>query len=97
MIFFYYLFLFAGIVLIALITRFFVLQNKNISAELFSEALKNENGGHFEAAVVSYENALDEVEKFRFHNTLKNRIIAKIKVLRALIKYRNNFHLTIRR
>ena len=67
-------------------------KKKNLPVELFMEAQKNENNGHFEEAVVTYESALDEVKKFRFHGSLKNKIISKLKVLNTAIAYKNNLH-----
>ncbi len=65
-------------------------KKKNLPLRLFIEAQKNENDGHFEEAVVTYESALDEVKKFRFHGALKNKIINKLKVLNTAIAYQNN-------
>lgn len=66
-------------------------KKKNLPVRLFIEAQKNENNGHFEEAVVTYESALDEIKKIRFHNNLKNKIINKLKVLHTAIEYKNNF------
>jgi len=85
----YYLFLFIGFSIIFLVVRSLVLRKKNISVELFNKALKNENSGHFEEAVVTYESALNEVKKIRFHGNLKNKIVEKLKVLHTLIEYNN--------
>jgi hypothetical protein len=78
--------------LIILLIRFFVLRKKNISVELYIEALRNENNGHFEAAVITYETALNEVKKIRFHSSLKNKIIQKLKLLHTVVEYNNNLH-----
>lgn len=86
---FYYFYLFIVLLIIFLVIRSLVLRKKNISVELFNEALRNENNGHFEQAVVTYENALNEVKKIRFHGTLKNKIVEKLKVLHTLIEYNN--------
>ena len=51
-----------------------LVNKKNLPVRLFIEAQKNENDGHFEEAVITYESALDEVRKFRFHGSLKNKI-----------------------
>jgi hypothetical protein len=71
---------------------FLVLRKKNIPVKLFVEALRNENNGYFEEAVITYETALNEVNKIRFHGTLKNKIIAKLKLLRTVIEYKNSLH-----
>lgn len=81
------------LILTFLFFRSAVLRKKNIPVELYVEALKNENSGDFEAALVTYETALDEVKKIRFHSTLKNKIIGKLKLLHTIIEYKNNFHL----
>ena len=76
-----------------LMIRSWVLQRKNIPVELYVKALQNENSGNFEQALISYESALEEVNKIRFHRNFKNKIIEKIKLLHTLIEYRNSFHL----
>lgn len=88
---YYYLFLFIVLSIIFLIIRFLVLRRKNISVELFVKALKNENSGHFEDALITYESALNEVNKIRFHGNFKNKIIEKIKLLHTLIEYKDSF------
>ena len=80
------------LIIIFLFRRFF--QNKkNVPGELFTEALRNENSGYFETAIMKYERALDEVKKNRFQdNSLKSKIIEKLKVLHTVIEYKNGFH-----
>ena len=73
-----------------LVIYFFILRRKNIPVELFVEALRNENNGYFEQAVITYKIALNEVNKIRFHSTLKNKIVAKLKLLHTVIEYKNN-------
>ena len=92
----YYYYIYSAIVLSAtiLFTRFAIQKRKNISVRLFSEALKDENNGHLEEAVITYQNALDEVKKVRFHNRLETKIVAKLKVLNTVIAYTNNSHFT---
>jgi hypothetical protein len=77
-----------------ILIRSFILRRKNIPVRLFNEALRNENSGHFEEAVMTYETALNEINKIRFHGTLKNKIIDKIKVLRTNLEYNNNLRFT---
>jgi hypothetical protein len=73
--------------------RRFGMQKKNVPGELFAEALRNENSGHFETAIVTYERALNEARKVRFQsNDLKSKIIEKLKVLHTVIEYKNGFH-----
>jgi len=69
-----------------------LVKKKDLPVRLFIEAQKTENDGHFEEAVITYESALDEVNKLRFHSSLKNKIIDKLKVLHTTIEYKNNFH-----
>jgi len=68
-----------------------LVKKKTLPLRLFIEAQKNENDGRFEEAVIAYESALDEARKFRFHGSLKNKIINKLKVLHTTIEYKNNF------
>lgn len=92
MTFFYILVVCIMILLIILLTRFLIARQKDIPAELFAEALKNENCGYFEEAMVTYENALVKVGKSRFRdNSLRKRIIEKLKVLHTTIEYKKSF------
>lgn len=88
---YYYFFLIIALSLIIFFIRAFLLRKKNIPAELFVEALRNENSGHFEAAVISYKSALNEVKKNRLRSiSMENRINEKIKVLHTIIEYKNS-------
>ena len=79
--------------LFILMIRRIVSTRRNAPDELFAEALKNENSGQFEAAIITYERALGEVKKAGFQNgDLKNNIIEKLKVLNTVIGYQNGFH-----
>ena len=82
------------IVITILVISSILVKKKSLPVRLFIEAQKNENDGQFEEAVVTYESALDEVRKVRFHASLKNRIIDKLKVLHTAIEYKNNLHFT---
>ena len=86
---YYYFFLFIVSFIIFVILRSLVLRKKNVSVELFVKALRNENSGHFEEAIVIYESALSEVKKIRFNRNLKLKIIEKLKILHTLIEYKN--------
>jgi hypothetical protein len=90
--FYNYFFLLIMLSIIILLILFLVHRKKNIPVELFLEALRNENNGHFEEAVITYETALNEVSKIRFHGTLKNKIIQKLNLLHTVIEYKNNQH-----
>ena len=76
--------------LIASIISSFFLKKNDLPVELFVEGLKYENDGHFDEAIINYENALSEVGKNRFHQDLKNKIIQKLKVLLTIIEYKKN-------
>jgi hypothetical protein len=92
---YYYLSLIVVFTLFILLIRSLILRKRNIPAGLFVEALRNENSGHFEEAVINYEKALDEVQGNRFYDGgFKNRIIEKIKVLNTIIEYKNGLHIT---
>lgn len=79
--------------LLIYLIRSYILKKKNAPGKLFAQALENENSGQYEAAVVSYENALVAVKKNRFNNNgMKNKIVEKLKVLHTVIDYKNNFH-----
>jgi hypothetical protein len=62
----------------------------SIPVELFNEALRNENSGNFEAALITYKYALTEAEKTLFLSELKYKISGKLKVLHTIIDYRNS-------
>ena len=62
---YYYLYLGIALMVVVLSARFLVLKKKNIPVRLFAIALKNENSGHLQEAIVNYETALVEVEKIR--------------------------------
>jgi hypothetical protein len=74
--------------------RRFVLPEKENPGKLFSEALRNENNGYFEIAIINYEKALKEVKgNGLLKSNLRSKIIAKIKILYTVIDYKNGFHL----
>lgn len=73
--------------------RRFVPENKNIARVLFSEALKNENDGYFETALINYGKALEAVKKSRFYrSSLESKIVAKLKILQTVIAYKNGIY-----
>ncbi len=80
------------ILLISFLISSIFFQKKNLPVKLFFEGLKNENSGHYEEAIMNYENALTEVKKNKFHGHLKNKIIEKLKVLHTIIEYKNSLH-----
>jgi hypothetical protein len=91
MAFYFYIFLLMILSIIILLICSFILWKKNIPVELFVEALRKENNGNFEEAVINYETALNKSKKIRFlSNSFENKIIEKIKVLHTIIDYKNN-------
>jgi len=93
-------FLYAPFIMIAVIIASIIsslfLKKRNLPVELFVEGLKYENSGHFEEAIINYENALDVVKKNRFQSNMKNKIIQKLKVLNTIIEYKKSLLFTRR-
>lgn len=82
------------VIFIIYLYRRFIPQRKNNPGKLLSEALRNENNGYFELAVLNYEKALKEVKGNRLlKSSLRSKIILKIKILYTVIDYKNGFHL----
>ena len=92
-IFQYLPFIMIALLITSVISSIF-LRKKNLPVELFNEGLKYENDGHFDEAIVNYENALNEVRKNRFHSDLENKIIQKLKVLYTISEYQKNIQFT---
>jgi hypothetical protein len=90
---YYILFSLLLLLLVILLGSYFWGRRKSIPSELFSAALKNENSGDFEAAIVNYKSALDEVKKARFNSDLEKRILEKLKVLHTNIEYQKGFRI----
>lgn len=88
--FYYYILLFLVLSTTLVLIRYFSRRKKNIPVQLFIDALKDENSGNFEEAIITYENALKEVKKDKFNNDLKNKIVEKLKLLHTVIDYNNN-------
>lgn len=83
-----------ALLLITLLSCFIFLQRKNAPVRLYVEALKNENSGFLEAALITYETALEEVKKIRFHKQLENKIIEKLRLLHTIIEYKKGLVFT---
>ena len=86
--FFIYLTIIVGIFF--LLARYFVLRRKSPALFLFISASKAENCGNYHEAIILYEKALSEVQKTRFHQNLKIKIIEKLKVLHTVEIYNND-------
>lgn len=81
-------------VFIIYLYRRFVIPRKENPGKLFSEALRNENNGYYEIAIINYEKALKEVKgNGLLKSNLRSKIITKIKILYTVIDYKNGFHL----
>jgi hypothetical protein len=72
---------------VILLVRVFTRSRKNTPAALLVEALRYENNGLYEQAVISYGAALEKIKKIRSQRALKNKITAKLKVLHTIIEY----------
>ncbi|HYM92553.1 MAG TPA: hypothetical protein VET23_00290 [Chitinophagaceae bacterium] len=90
--FYYYLFLSTQLPLIVILSRSYFFRKRNLPAELFSEALRNENNEDFEEALTAYENVLSELNRTGSRSYLKFKSTEKIKVLRSIINYKNSFY-----
>ena len=65
---------------------------KNDAVTLFKAALKEENTGHFGAAIIQYELALQQAEKKGFDKSLRRMINEKLKVLHTINEYEKEMH-----
>jgi hypothetical protein len=90
--FYYYFFSVILLSLIVVLIYSFTIWRKEIPVQLFIEALKEENNGDFEEAIAGYEIALHEFDKIKSHNSIRNKIIEKLKVLHLVIDYQNSIH-----
>jgi hypothetical protein len=88
--FYIYLILFIIIIYIFHVIRMFIQSRENIPMALFIKALKEENSGSFEEAIISYENALGKFVRINYRGSLKNRITEKLKILHTVTEYRKN-------
>src|SRR4030095_9519739 len=83
-----YLVIFLGILF--LLVRYLFLRKTSRSTQLYSKAIKAENEGLYDEAVISYENALIEIKKNRFHRNLEIKIRAKLKILDTIRTYKKD-------
>jgi hypothetical protein len=89
---YYYFFSFIILSIIVVLVYSFTTWRKGVPVELFVRALKEENNGDFEQALAGYEIALYEFEKTKSNNSMRNKIIEKLKVLHLVIDYQNSIH-----
>jgi hypothetical protein len=90
MLFYYYIYLFLALMILFFLIKGLLRRKKDTSVDFFVAALKDENDGYYEEAVITYEKALTEAKKSRFHTMLKVKISEKIKVLHTVIDYENS-------
>ena len=83
-----YLVIFLGILF--LFVRYLFSRKTSLSTQLYSKAIKAENEGLYDEAVTSYENALSEIKKNRFHRSLRIKICEKLKVLDTIRNYKKD-------
>jgi len=89
---YYYILFVISLAIILVLVRYYLFTKNNIPVQLFAKGLENENSGYYQAAVVSYESALQEVKKKKYHNSqLEDKIVGKLKVLKTMIEYENSF------
>lgn len=90
----FYTILSATILIILLFILKTVIQKKRPSSfSLYVKALKDENSGNLEEALVSYRIAYEEAAKTRFQEDMKQRILKKMKVLHSMKGYNKQFQL----
>lgn len=85
--YYYYIIIAAVLLLILFVARFLLRKEKNLSDELFAEALRTENEGHFEEALIIYQTALEESGKINSNKIFKNKIAEKLKLMHTVIEY----------
>jgi len=73
-----------------MLVRYIIHRKTSLPIQLFIKGLRTENSGNYDEAAISYENALNEVKKSRFHDSFKNKIIEKLKVLRTIKAYKKD-------
>ncbi|QNA43332.1 hypothetical protein [Lacibacter sediminis] len=75
-----------------LLAKRFVEKKKGNAVSLFKAALKEENTGRYEAAIIQYELALQEAEKKGFDKSLRLLINEKLKVLHTITEYEREMY-----
>jgi len=73
-----------------LLVRYLILRKQSVAMLLFMDATKAETQGKYVEAVNAYENALNEVNKSKFHRQFKLVIINKLKLLQTIITYESH-------
>ena len=80
------------VVILFLLIRHLVGKKKDNAVTLFKAALKEENTGRFQAAIIQYELALQEAEKKGFDKSLRLLINEKLKVLHTITEYEKEMY-----
>ena len=78
------------VLLIAAFSAIAFFRKKYTYTDLYAEGVKNENDGYYKAALENYSKALAEVEKYKFHEDMKQQIVQRIKVLKSAIEYESH-------
>jgi len=86
----YFVYLIILLAAFFLLVRYIIHRKTSLPIQLFIKGLRTENSGNYDEAAISYENALNEVKKSRFHDSFKNKIIEKLKVLRTIKAYKKD-------
>jgi ferric iron reductase protein FhuF len=89
---YYILLLIIPAAILFLLARHFIGKSKGNAVSLFKAALKEENTGRFEAAIIQYELALQEAEKKGFDKSLRLLISEKLKVLHTITEYEREMY-----
>lgn len=89
---YYSLLLIIPAAILFLLVKHLVGKNKGNAVSLFKAALKEENAGRFEAAILQYELALQEAEKKGFDKSLRLLINEKLKVLHTITEYEREMY-----
>lgn len=84
---YYLLYITAALALLFWVIRFLLYKSQPLPVHLYNKGLQAENDGKFYEATAIYENALQELKKFRFHKMLKKALVEKIKLLKQINKH----------
>ncbi len=90
---YYSLLLIIPAAILFLLARHLVGKKKDNAVSLFKAALKEENTGRFEAAIIQYELALQEAERKGFDKSLRLLINEKLKVLHTITEYEKEMYI----
>ena len=89
--YFFYLFLIIVLGILVVAVVFITQYNKNNHTELYREGVRSENDGEYLIALQKFEEALVENRKLKLDYKFGAKISDRIKVLRSLILFENNF------